>query len=71
MYERVFKGKMRPFIPISEVDLLSDAVWAPGEGDRIRAKDLEEKRNSSMKAALLEVLSPNFLKSIHVDRHVD
>ena len=67
MYERVFKGTTRLFIPICEVDLLSDAVWGPGDGERIRAQDLAKKGKSSMKAALLEVLSPNFIKSTHVD----
>ena len=65
MYERVFKGKRNIFIPISEVDLLSDAVWGPGEGDLIRAQDLEEskRRKPSMKSAISKVLTPNFLKS--------
>jgi hypothetical protein len=62
VYERVFKGKKNHIIGISEVDLLSDAVWGPGEGEGIRAKDLEEskERKSSMKTALSEVFSPNF-----------
>jgi len=61
-YERFFKGKTRHFIPKSEVDLASDAVWEPGQGDRIREQDLEEskKRRPSMKSALSKVLIQNF-----------
>ena len=46
---------------MSEVDLVSDAVWGPGQGDRIRAQDLEESKNKQ--TALFEVLSSNFLIS--------
>ena len=58
-YERVFEGKTKHFIPISEVDLVSDAVWEPGQGDRIRAQDLEESINRwpSMKLAISKVLT--------------
>ena len=61
-YERVFQGKTKHFIPKSEVDLGSDAVWGPGEGDRIRAQDLEDPKNKkhSMKSALIKVLTLNF-----------
>ena len=61
-YERVFKGKKKCFIPMSEVDLKSDAVWGPGQGDRIRAQDLEELKNKkhSMKSAILKVLTRIF-----------
>lgn len=64
MYERVFTEKKKHFVPISEVDLDSDAVWRPGEGERIRAEDLEEskKRKSSGKSALSEVFDLNFKK---------
>ena len=65
MYERVFnKGETKYIIPLSEVDLTSDAVWGPGEGERIRAEDQEEskKGNSSGKSALSEVFTPIFKK---------
>ena len=61
-YERVFEGKTEHFVRQSEVDLASDAVWEPGEGDRIREQDREESKNEkpSTKTALSKVLSPNF-----------
>ena len=60
MYERVFEGKMTHFVPSSEVDLVSDAVWEPGQGDLIRAQDQRdsEKKVSSMKVAFSRVLKP-------------
>ena len=63
VYERAFKGKTKHFILMSEVDLVSDAVWGPGQGDRIRTQawDLEESKNKQ--TALFEVLSSNFLIS--------
>jgi hypothetical protein len=63
-YERFFKGKTKHFIPMSEVDFVSGAVWGPGQGDRIRAQDLEEskKKKPSMKLAIIKVLTLNFLK---------
>ena len=61
-YERVFERKTRHFIPKPEVDLVSDAVWGPGEGDRIHAQDLEESKNRKplMKSAILKVLTRIF-----------
>ena len=71
-YERVFKGKTRLFIPKSEINLLikSDGVWGPGQGDRIRAQDLEDSKSKkhTMKSAILKVLTPNFLS---IDWHKD
>ena len=32
-------------MPTSEVDLVTDRVWEPGEGARIREQDEEEARN--------------------------
>ena len=60
IYERLFQGKTKHFIPKSEVDLVSDAVWEPGQGDRIRAQDQKdsEKKVSSMKLAFSRVLQP-------------
>ena len=60
IYERFYEGKKRHFIPSSEVDLVSDAVWEPGQGDQIRAQDQREseKRVSSMKVAFSRVLQP-------------
>ena len=64
-YERFCKGKTTHFVLKCEVDLASDAVWEPGQGDRIRAQDLEESKHKSpsMKSALSKVLTPNFLKN--------
>jgi len=61
VYEKVFEGKTRFFIPTSEVDLKSDVVWAPGQGALIRAKDEEESKNEmpSSKLALSKSFSIN------------
>jgi hypothetical protein len=58
-YEKVFEGKTRIFIPTSEVDLKSDAVWKPGQGALILAQDEEESKNEmpSMKLALSKSFS--------------
>ena len=60
IYERVFEGKTTHFVPSSEVDLVSDAVWGPGQGDLIRAQDQKDSENkvSSMKVAFSRVLKP-------------
>ena len=66
-YERFYKGKTTHFVPMSEVDLASDAVWEPGQKDKILAQDLEEskKKRPSMKSAFARVLTPNFLKNLN------
>ena len=60
IYERIYKGKMTLFVPSSEVDFVSDAVWEPGQGEQIRAQDRKdsEKKESSMKLAFSRVLQP-------------
>ena len=60
MYERFCKGKTTHFVRTTEVDLASDAVWEPGQGDQIRAQDQREseKKVSSMKVAFSRVLQP-------------
>ena len=60
IYERFCKGKTTHFVPISEVDLASDAVWEPGQGVQILAQDLKdsETKESSMKLAFSRVLQP-------------
>jgi hypothetical protein len=64
-YERIFEGKTKHFIPMAEVDFETDAVWKPGQGDRIRAQDLEESKmkRPSMKLAIFKVLTQNFFKT--------
>ena len=63
VYERFYKGKTTHFVRKSEADLVSNAVWEPGQGDKIRAQDKKdsEKKVSSMKTAIFRVLTPNFL----------
>ena len=63
VYERFYKGKTTHFVRKSEADLVSNAVWQPGQGDKIRAQDKKdsEKKVSSMKTAIFRVLTPNFL----------
>ena len=63
IYERFYEGKMTHFVPSSEVDLVSDAVWGPGQGDQIRAQDLKdsEMKMSSMKLAFSSPDSELFL----------
>ena len=60
IYERFCEGKTTHFVPSSEVDLASDAVWEPGKGDQIRAQDQKdsEKKGSSMKLAFSRILQP-------------
>ncbi|KAF8967512.1 amino acid permease-domain-containing protein [Flammula alnicola] len=42
IYERFFLLKTAHFVPKSEVDFETDAVWGPGEGDAVRARDRKE-----------------------------
>ena len=60
VYERFCEGKTRHFVSISEVDLASDAVWEPGQGDQIRAQDKKESetKESSFLVAFSRVLKP-------------
>jgi len=60
IYERFCEGKTTHFVPTYEVDLASDAVWEPGQGDQIRAQDEKdsEKKVPSMKVAFSRVLQP-------------
>ena len=41
-YERFCEGNTTRFVLSSEVDLGSDAVWEPGQGDQIRAQDQKD-----------------------------
>lgn len=64
VYERFYLGKNQHFIPKCEVDLVTDAVWKPGEGDFIRAQDRKEsdEKKSVKSAFFARVLTLNFLK---------
>jgi len=42
LYEKFILKKIGHFVPSSEVDFVTDAVWGPGDGDTIRARDLKE-----------------------------
>ena len=55
------------FTSKSEVNLTSDAVWEPGQGDQRHAQDLEEseKERPSMKEAFIRFLTLNVLKNSH------
>ncbi|KAL6307122.1 amino acid permease-domain-containing protein [Sparassis latifolia] len=44
LYERFWLKKTAHFVPLSEVDLETDAVWGRGEGQRNREYDRNEKR---------------------------
>ncbi|KJA17730.1 hypothetical protein HYPSUDRAFT_146045 [Hypholoma sublateritium FD-334 SS-4] len=44
LYERFVLGRTTHFVPLKEVDLVTDAVWGPGEGAAVRARDLNEKQ---------------------------
>ena len=65
-HERFYKGNTTHFVPISEVNLASDAVWEPGKKEKILAQDLEEskKKRPSMTSAFAKVLTPDFLKKL-------
>ena len=44
-YQKEKEEGYRHFVPLTEVDFESDAVWGPGEGAAIRERDrLEEER---------------------------
>lgn len=46
LYERFVLGRATHFVPLKEVDLVPNAVWGPGEGAAVRARDLDEKRGA-------------------------
>jgi len=58
VYERFYLGKNQHFIPKCEVDLVTDAVWKPGEGDIVRAQDRKEsdekKRNNVVDCSIFQ-----------------
>ena len=60
IYERFCEGKTTHFVSKSEVDFVSDAVWGPGQGDQVRARDQKDSEGklSSMKLAFSRVLQP-------------
>lgn len=39
VYERFVLHRSTHFVPLREVDLVTDAVWGPGEGEEVRAGD--------------------------------
>jgi len=44
IYERFILKIQRPhFVPLLQVDLVTDAVWQEGEGDQVREKDRQQK----------------------------
>lgn len=64
LYERFYLGKKQHFfIPASQVDLVTDAVWKPGEGDLVRAQDQKESDEKKKKTFLARA-TPNFLKAL-------
>ncbi|KAF9461615.1 amino acid permease/ SLC12A domain-containing protein [Collybia nuda] len=52
LYERFYLGRLNHFVPVSEVDLVKDAVWGPGEGDIIREQDRQEQERKFHNTAL-------------------
>ena len=46
-------------MPTSEINLVTDRIWEPGEGARIREQDEEEARKemSPLRRALLKAFS--------------
>ncbi|KAF8804296.1 amino acid permease [Phlegmacium glaucopus] len=63
LYERFYLGKKQHFIPKSQVDLVTDAVWKPGEGDAVRAQDQKES-DEKKKSSVLARVTPKFLKML-------
>lgn len=50
LYERFVLRKTTPhFVPVAEIDFVSDAVWEPGQGAAVREEDAEI--SEKMKAA--------------------
>jgi amino acid permease len=59
-YEKFYLGKNQHFIPKFEVDLVTDAVWKPGEGDVVHMQD--HKESDEKKSFLTRVLPQKFLR---------
>ncbi|KDR84458.1 hypothetical protein GALMADRAFT_56386 [Galerina marginata CBS 339.88] len=43
IYKKFIVGKGHHFVPVSEIDFATDAVWRPGDGDAVRARDRQER----------------------------
>ena len=50
-YERFYKGKTTHFVRKSEADLVSNAVWEPGQGDKIRAHLSTDRKRTRLLAS--------------------
>jgi amino acid permease len=44
VFERFYEGKSKHFVPTSEIDFVTEAVWNPGEGVAVRERDKNEKQ---------------------------
>jgi len=43
IYEKLVLGRRGQYlVPVKDVDLITDAVWGPGDGDVVRARDKKE-----------------------------
>ena len=44
VFERFYERKLEHFVPTSEIDFVTDAVWKPGEGAAVPERDYKEKQ---------------------------
>lgn len=52
LYEKFVLKKSQHFVPLAEVDLVTDAVWQPGEGDAVRESDriVDQEKKEALRA---------------------
>lgn len=50
LYEKFIMKKSLHFVPLAEVDFVTDAVWQPGEGDAVRERDraIDQERKEAL-----------------------
>ncbi|KAF9476781.1 hypothetical protein BDN70DRAFT_811712 [Pholiota conissans] len=54
LYERLYLKRTTHFVPVLEVDLTTDAVWGPGEGAAVLAKDKETASSTSLRKRIVQ-----------------
>ncbi|EMD40284.1 hypothetical protein CERSUDRAFT_62300 [Gelatoporia subvermispora B] len=52
IWARIVLNTRTFLIPLNEVDLDTDAVWAPGDGERIRAQEQKEREAAEMESGV-------------------
>lgn len=65
VFERFYERKWKHFVPVSEIDFVTDRVWNPGEGAAVRERDQQAMRALGGKCAGLRSVFRSWVK-----RHV-